>query len=153
MTTEFQALCNSIGNEVARLLPEFLQVQEDFNIARGNCALAIMNAAGESYGRLFGDNPPRQRESAMVVWKKANQVWLTGFATGTFERLAYAGQIDEEKYGLARPDYIGWLGGLEARTASGDRLVVAFSGVRGEQDQGILRRAAENLKTFSIVDC
>jgi len=29
---------------------------------------------------------------------------------------------------------------------------VAFSGVRGEEDQGILRRAAENLKSFSIVE-
>ena len=46
----------------------------------------------------------------------------------------------------------GWMGGLEAKLQNGERLILAFSGVRGEQDVGILRMAAENLKTFSIVD-
>ena len=151
MSTDFHSLSQTIAAEVARLLPQYLTVAEDFAIARGNCALAMMNAAGESAGRLFGDFAPRQREAAQVVWKKAHQVWLTGYATGTFETLAYSGQIDEDAIGLARPEYIGWLGGVEAKTASGERLILAFSGLRGEQDVAILRQAGVNLGSFSLV--
>ena len=149
---EFQTLCNTIADEVAKLLPEFLEVTEDFNISRGNCALSMLNARGESCGRVFGDFAPRQRECAQIAWKKANQVWLTGYATGAFETLVYAKEIDESQFGLARPEYIGWIGGLEAKTRDGERLVLAFSGMRGEQDVAILRRAAANLASFSIVD-
>lgn len=147
---EFQALCNQIADEVEKLLPEFLQVSEDFNISRGNCALSMLNAKGESCGRVFGDYPPRQRECAQIAWKKANQVWLTGYATGQFETLIYAGEIDECQFGLSRPEYIGWIGGLEAKTAGGERLILAFSGMRGAQDVAILRKAANNLGSFTI---
>jgi glc operon protein GlcG len=83
---------------------------------------------------------------------KPLQVWLTGYATGAYEKLVYNGDLDADKFGIPHPEFIGWLGGMEAKTASGERLILAFSGVRGEQDQGVLRLAAENLKTFSIVD-
>jgi hypothetical protein len=146
----FQSLCNSIADEVARLLPEILKTPEDFNIKRGNCTLCIMNAAGDSFAKMFGDNPLRQRESAQVAWKKALQVWITGYATGDYETLVYSKQVDEEKFGIARPEFIGWYGGVEAITADGERLVLAFSGVRGEQDVSILHQAAKNLKSFSI---
>ena len=148
---EFQALCNSIADEVARVLPEILKAPEDFQGNEGNCALCIMNAAGDTCMRLYGNNPARQRQVAQYAHKKALQVWLTGYATGTFETLIYTNQLSEKKFGLARPDLIGWLGGVEAKTPSGERLILAFSGVRGEQDVGILHQAAENLKTFSIV--
>lgn len=149
---EFQTLCNTIADEVAKLLPSFLQVTEDFNISRGNCALSMLNARGESCGRVFGDFPPRQRECAQIAWKKAHQVWLTGYATGVFETLVFTKEIDESQFGLARPEYIGWIGGLEAKTPNGERLILAFSGMRGEQDVAILRKAAANLGSFSIVD-
>jgi len=64
----------------------------------------------------------------------------------------YTDQISEKKFGLSRPDLIGWLGGVEGKTQQGDRLILAFSGVRGEHDVGILKQAAENLKTFSVVE-
>ena len=149
---EFQQLCNQIADEVERLLPTYLQNPEDATISRGGSALAMLNAQGDSCGRLFGDKPARQRECAQVAWKKANQVWLTGYATGQFETLAYSGKIDENQFGLSRPEYIGWLGGVEARTHSGERLILAFSGMRGEQDVAILKEAARNLKSFSIVE-
>ncbi len=149
---QFQNLCNQISDEVERLLPDFLQNPDDFKIAKGNCALAILNAQGESCGRMFGDFPPKQRECAQIAWKKANQVWLTSYSTGQFETLVYSKQIDETRFGLARPEYIGWIGGVEAKTTEGDRLILAFSGMRGEQDVGILKKAAENLKSFSIQD-
>jgi glc operon protein GlcG len=87
-----------------------------------------------------------------VATKKALQVWRTGYATGAYEKLVYNGELNTDDFGIPHPEFIGWLGGLEARTKSGERLVLAFSGVRGDEDQGILRRAAENLKSFSIVE-
>ena len=149
--TEFQQICNQIADEVERLLPDYLKNPEDAAISRGGSALAMMNAQGDCYGRLFGDKPARQRECAQVAWKKANQVWLTGYATGEFETLVYSGKIDENQFGLSRPEYIGWIGGVEAKTNSGERLILAFSGMRGEQDVAILKEAARNLKTFSVV--
>ena len=148
---EFQSLCNSISDEVARLLVEVLKAPEDFKASDGNCALCIMNAAGETSMRLYGNNPVRQRQTAFNAHKKALQVWLTGYATGTFEKLVYTDQVSEKQFGLSRPELIGWLGGVEAKTQSGERLILAFSGMRGEQDVGILHQAAEKLKTFSIV--
>lgn len=149
---EFQILCNAIADEVEKLLPQYLHHPEDAAISRGGSALAMLNAQGDSCGRLFGDKPARQRECAQVAWKKANQVWLTGYATGQFETLAYSGKIDENQFGLSRPEYIGWLGGVEARTHSGERLILAFSGMRGEQDVAILREAAKNLNSFTVLD-
>lgn len=150
---EFQALSNAIGDEVERLLPDVLDAPEEFKIANGNCVLCVMNAAGDSVVRMYGgSNPARQRQVAQVATKKALQVWRTGYATGDYEKRVYNGELDTESFGIPHPEFIGWLGGLEAKTNTGERLIVAFSGVRGEQDQGILRRAAANLKTFSIVN-
>jgi hypothetical protein len=150
--SEFQTLANSIADEVGRLLPAVLAVPEELQIANGNCVLCVMNAAGDTVTRMYGGNPIRQRQIAQVATKKALQVWLTGYATGAYEKLVYNNDIDPEKFGIPHPEFMGWLGGLEAKTAKGERLILAFSGVRGEQDQGILRRAAENLKSFSIVE-
>ena len=150
-TNEFQSLCNSIADEVGRLLVEVLKTPEDFKASDGNCALCIMNATGETSMRLFGNNPVRQRQTAFNAHKKALQVWLTGYATGTFETMVYTNQISEKQFGLSRPELIGWLGGVEAKTQIGERLILAFSGVRGEQDVGILQQAAEKLKMFEIV--
>lgn len=151
-TSEFQALCNNIADEVGRLLPHILLVPEDLQISNGNCVLCVMNATGDTVVRMYGSNPIRQRQVAQVATKKALQVWLTGYATGAYEKLVYNGNLDPEEFGIPHPEFIGWLGGLEAKTSTGERLIFGFSGVRGEQDQGILRLAAENLKTFSIVD-
>jgi uncharacterized protein GlcG (DUF336 family) len=150
---EFQSLCNSIADEVARLLPQILLVPEDLENSDGNCVLCIMNAAGDTILRMYGGSSPvRQRQVAQIATKKALQVWRTGYATGAYEKLVYNGDLNADDFGIPHPEFIGWLGGLEAKTTAGERLILAFSGVRGEQDQGILRMAAANLKTFSIVD-
>ena len=149
---EFQSLANSIADEVERLLPGVLEVPEEMQIANGNCVLCVMNAAGDSVTRMYGNNSVRQRQIAQVATKKALQVWRTGYATGAYEKRVYNDEINADDFGIPHPEFIGWLGGLEAKTANGERLIVAFSGVRGEQDQGILRAAAANLKSFSIVE-
>lgn len=150
---EFQTVCNTIADEVGRLLPEILKDPSDLQIANGNCVLCVMNEAGDTVMRMYGNtNRVRQRQVAQIATKKALQVWITRYATGTYEKLVYSEQVNEDEIGIPRPELIGWLGGVEAKLSSGERLVLGFSGVRGEQDVGILRMAAANLKTFSLVE-
>lgn len=151
--TEFQTLANTIADEVGRLLPDVLAVPEEMAIARGNCVLCVMNEAGDSVLRMYGGTDPlRQRQVAQVATKKAFQVWITGYSTGSYETLVYTGQVDEEAIGIPRPELIGWYGGVAATTTSGERLAIGFSGVRGAEDVGLVRRAAENLKTFIVFE-
>ncbi len=149
--TEFYALCNSIGEEVDRMLPDFLAVPEDFAIGHGNVVLYIMNDAGDSVVRAWGPDRVRLRGTTLVATKKALQVWLTGYATLKYEQLVFSGKV-EANHGISHPDMLGWEGGLEAKTIGGERLVFGFSGMRGEQDTGIVRKAAANLKSFTVVD-
>lgn len=147
----FQTLANAIVAEVRQLLPRYLEDATDFAIAQGKCSLVIMNAAGDGVSAMFGEVSRRQRETAQIAWKKAHQVWLTGYSTERFETLVYSGQLDDSQFGLPRPEFIGWLGGVEARTSSGERLILAFSGMRGEQDVAIVKEAASRLGSFSLL--
>jgi hypothetical protein len=44
-----------------------------------------------------------------------------------------------------------WDGGIETQTTNGERLVLAFSGLRGEQDVVVLRTVGEQLGAYSLV--
>jgi hypothetical protein len=70
-------------------------------------------------------------------------VWRTGYYTGRFEELVYAGKLDEGTFGLQRPDLIGWEGGVPLLAADGRLIATAFSGFRGVKDVEILERAAK----------
>lgn len=147
---EFQTLCNAIGDEIARLLPTVLQTPEDWSIGQGNCVLCAMDSEGNTAMRIYGTDPVRQRQAALVAHKKALQVWRTGHATGSYETLVYTGQLNPDAFGIPHPEFIGWQGGVEAQTTRGDRLVLAFSGLRGEQDIAVLRTAGENLAAYRL---
>ncbi|RZA06929.1 MAG: hypothetical protein EOO68_04200, partial [Moraxellaceae bacterium] len=73
--SDFQILSNSIADEVGRLLPQILQAPEELQISNGNCVLCVMNTAGDTVTRMYGNNPIRQRQVAQVATKKALQVW------------------------------------------------------------------------------
>jgi len=149
--TEFQTLSNAIGDEIARMLPTVLQASEDWSIGQGNCVLCAMDDEGNTAMRIYGTDPVRQRQAALVAHKKALQVWRTGHATGSFEALVYTGQLNPDASGIPHPEFIGWQGGVEAETTTGERLVLAFSGLRGEQDVAVLRTAGEQLGAYSLV--
>src|SRR5690606_41367627 len=63
------------------------------------------------YGKMYGDDMNRKRNSFAFAWKKASQVWITGMSTGDFEKKVFNKEINEYAYGIHRPDYIGWIGG------------------------------------------
>jgi len=76
-----------------------------------------------------------------VGMRKLLQVWRTGYLTGRFEELVYAGKLDEDKFGVQRPDFIGWEGGVPLLAPDGTMIAAAFSGFRGFRDIEIIERA------------
>jgi uncharacterized protein GlcG (DUF336 family) len=140
---DIQSTVNKIISAVESLIPAYLSNPEDKNIGNGNLAICIIDEQGVVHGKLFGTDKNRKRQSYKIAWIKASQVWITGLKTGEFETLAYSGKIDEDKFGIMRPDYIGWEGGQPITLRDGTKLSVGFSGFRGTSDLEIVVKAIE----------
>src|SRR5450759_2720481 len=106
-------LIQAIIAAVEKRIPEYLAIEADQKNNDGNCALCILDEAGGVHGKMFGTNKIRQRQSFRIAWTKASQVWITGYKTGEYEKLVYAGKVAEHQYGIIRPDFIGWEGGQQ----------------------------------------
>lgn len=130
-----------IIEEVEKLIPHYMQNEEDKRIANGNVSVCIIDPAGRVSGRMFGTNKIRARESFRVAWTKASQVHITGMKTGEYEKLAFNNVLDEQKFGIERPDYIGWEGGQPITLRDGTVFAVGFSGFRGVVDLEIVVKA------------
>ena len=137
-------LIEKLLTAIARRVPQYTANPEDFNIGRGNVAVCLIDAEGRVYGRMFGDNKVKQREFFSVAWKKASQVWITGIATGKYEKMVYAGEIDPDQFGIMHPEFIGWEGGQPIELA-GIKLAAGFSGMRGVNDLEIVAKAVEEV--------
>ena len=136
------ALAQQLVDEVTKMLPEFLQDPVDFEISKGNVAVCIIAPDGSTCGRIFGGDKSRGRFSFGIVNRKAMQVWSTGYATGRFEQLVFSGQLNEGPFGINKPDFVGWEGGVPLLTEDGSLVAAAFSGMRGTKDIEIVGRAA-----------
>ena len=128
-----------------------MENEEDRRIANGNVSVCIIDYQGVVYGRMFGTNKVRARESYRVAWTKASQVHITRLKTGEFEKLAFNNEIDEAKFGIERPDWIGWEGGQLISLPDRTELAVGFSGFRGVIDLEIIVRALNNVNNSSSV--
>ncbi len=142
-TAELTKLINRIIDEAEKLIPYYMDSDEDKRIANGNCAICLIDSDGMIYGKMYGTNVIRARESFRVAWTKASQVHITGYKTGEFEKLAFNKEIDEKSFGIERPDYIGWVGGQPLTLSDGTKLSVGFSGFRGIIDLEIVSKALE----------
>lgn len=131
--------------EVGRLIPEYLQNPEDKVISNGNIAICVIDESGSVYGKMFGTNKPRLRQSYRVAWTKASQVWLTGVKTGEYERRVFNKEVPENSNGIESPDLIGWEGGQPAVLPDGTKLSIGVSGLRGISDLEIAQRALQNI--------
>ena len=129
--------------EVSKLVPEFLEDPIDFKMSQGNCAFCVIDEVGFVRGRIFGTDKAKGRWCFGIVNRKVIQVWSTGYATGLFEKLVYAGQLDDAPFGINRPDFIGWEGGVPWLLEDGSEIAAAFSGFRGIKDVEIVRRAKD----------
>ena len=128
-------------DEIERLLPSFLEDPIDGPQSKGNAAFLVIDPSGRTFGRIFGPDQDRGRWCFGIAGRKVIQVWRTGYATGEFERLVYAGKIDEGPTGVNRPDFIGWQGGVPLEDATGALYAAAFSGFRGIKDIEIIEKA------------
>jgi len=137
-------LIHRIISEAEKLIPHYMNTEEDRRIANGSCAICIIDSDGMIYGKMYGTNVIRARESFRVAWTKASQVHITGYKTGEFEKLAFNKEIDEKSFGIERPDYIGWVGGQPLVLKDGTKLSVGFSGFRGIIDLEIVAKALES---------
>jgi uncharacterized protein GlcG (DUF336 family) len=129
--------------EIEKLIPVYMQNAEDKDIAGGNVAVCIIDENGMLYGRMFGTNKPRLRQSCKVAWTKASQVWLTGVKTGEYEKMVFNQLVEENGNGIEAPDLIGWQGGQPLTLPDGAKLSVGFSGFRGVVDLEIVVKALD----------
>ena len=126
---------------IEKLVPHYMEDPADKSISNGNVAACMIDDHGVVYGKMFGTNKPRLRESFKVAWTKASQVWLTGVRTGEYERMVFNKQIGENANGIEAPDLIGWEGGQPLTMKNGGQLFVGFSGFRGDSDIEIMVKA------------
>jgi len=145
-------IIQALIDTVEAILPEFLADPEDFRIAEGNMAFYILDASGNLHGRMFGTDRAKQRLSGKVAWHKVTQVWLTGKPTGTYERLVYNNEVPWWEYGVPKDEFIGWEGGVPAQLEDGTVLSLALSGLRGERDVEVLRKATGLVGGIRLVD-
>jgi len=138
-------LIEKIIDSVEQLIPEYMANPADGNISNGNTAICIITEDGKLFGKMFGLDKNRIRQSFKIAWTKASQVWITGMKTGEYEKLVFNKQIDEHKYGISRPDLIGWEGGQPVTLKDGTKLNIGFSGFRGISDLTIVLKAIEAL--------
>ena len=138
---EMLEVINSLLDEIDKLIPAYMQISEDSIISNGNVAVCIIDASGMVYGKMFGSNQPRLRQSYRVAWTKASQVWLTGVKTGEYERMVFNKEVGENANGIEAPDLIGWEGGQPLTLKNGQVLSVGFSGFRGVTDLEIMIKA------------
>ncbi|MDA3892441.1 MAG: heme-binding protein [Salinivirgaceae bacterium] len=138
-------ITNKIIENIEKLIPQYLNNKEDADIANGNLAICIIDEEGTVNGKFWGTDKIRVRESYKVAWIKASQVWITGYKTQEFEKLAFSGEINDYAFGINRPDFIGWEGGQPVTLKDGTKLSIGFSGMRGENDLDIVIKAIEQL--------
>ena len=138
---EMLDVINSLLDEVDKLLPIYMQIPEDSTISNGNLAVCIIDESGMIYGKMFGSNKARLRQSYKVAWTKASQVWLTGVKTGEYEKMVFNKEVGENANGIEAPDLIGWEGGQPLTLKNGQVLSVGFSGFRGVTDLEIMVKA------------
>jgi glc operon protein GlcG len=135
------ALLENVFKEIASQIPSFQNSPEDWNISQGNVAMCVITESGKVYGKLFGKDKLKQRGFYSVAWKKASQVWITGHATGAYEKIVFGGSMDPEASPIALPELIGWVGGQPYTLKNGTQLSIGFSGFRGFNDIQIVKDA------------
>lgn len=144
-------LTEQLVAEVAKLMPEYLQDPIDANMSgNGNAAFCVIAPDGNFIGRIFGDDAGKGRWVFGIAARKVNQVRTTGYATGRFEELVYAKKLDDGPFGIMRPDFIGWEGGVALFGPDGKLFSAAFSGFRGEKDVEIVVRAAAKVPGLRV---
>ena len=130
---------------IEALVPVYMAIPEDQAKSKGVASLCMIGEDGQVYGKIFGTDKLRGRDSFKIAWTKASQVWITGFKTNEYERMIFTDQIDYHTFGIPLPDLIGYEGGQPITLRDGTKLAVGFSGFRGTSDLEIVLKAMEKV--------
>jgi uncharacterized protein GlcG (DUF336 family) len=137
MTTTIESPSLAVLAAARTTLPSFLADPQDLNHSGGNVSMCIIDGNGEVHGAMFGQAKLKSRDTYQVAWRKANQVWLSGYPTGRYEELVYSKEVDINASGLMHPELLGWEGGWPV-IVNGIEIAVAVSGMRGESDSALV---------------
>lgn len=143
--TEIERLISNIEE----LVPVFMAIPEDYAKSKGVASLCIIDEDGRIYGKAFGTDKLRGRDSFKIAWTKASQVWITGIKTNEYERMIFSDQMDYHTFGISLPDLIGYEGGQPITLRDGTKLAVGFSGFRGTSDLEIVQKALERANSYN----
>jgi uncharacterized protein GlcG (DUF336 family) len=147
--TEIVAFIEKLISNIEELIPVYMANPIDMSISKGVVSVCIIGEDGQIYGKVFGTDKIRGKDSFKIAWTKASQVWITGYKTNVFEKLVFSDQLDHSQFGINMPDMIGWEGGQPVSLADGTKLSVGFSGFRGTSDLEIVVKALEKVNGAS----
>jgi len=143
-TGALQSTINEIIAKLDQLIPIYSSNPADAG-AGGNVAVCIIDESGGVYGKIWGKDKVRGRQYFRNAWVKASQVWITGMKTGEYEKKLFNEEFDEGKYGIQKPDLIGWEGGQPITLPDGTKLSIGFSGFRGINDLEVVVKAVQQI--------
>ena len=141
-TKKLQEVINKMLESISAQIPTYRNSAIDWNISAGNVAVCLIDDAGNIYGKIWGDDKLRGRKFYDVAYRKASQVWITGYKTGEYERLVFTDKLNYRDFGIELPDLMGWEGGQPIQLDAETRISCGFSGFKGVNDLAIVKRAA-----------
>lgn len=130
---------------VDKQVPTYANSEADWKNCQGNVALCIIDSNGNVYGKIWGDDKLRGRKYFDVAYRKAAQVWITGYSTGEFEKLVFTEQLNYKDFGIELPELMGWKGGQPIQLDKDTVISCGFSGFRGITDLAIVKNAVDLL--------
>lgn len=140
---KLQQIINLMFESLSNQIPTYKNSEEDWRTSEGNVAVCIIDDAGNIYGKIWGNDKIKGRYYYDIAYRKASQVWITGYKTGEYERLVFTDQINHKDFGINLPDLMGWEGGQPIQLDAETRISCGFSGFKGINDLGIVKKAAE----------
>jgi uncharacterized protein GlcG (DUF336 family) len=144
MTNEkLQQVINRMFESISAQIPSYKNSETDWSISQGNVSVCIIDDDGNIYGKIWGNDKLKGRRFYDVAYRKASQVWITGYATNEYERLVFSDKINYKDFGIELPDLMGWQGGQPIHLDAETRISCGFSGFRGVNDLAIVKKASE----------
>jgi uncharacterized protein GlcG (DUF336 family) len=144
MTQEqVQSVVNKMFAHISGKIDDYRTSEPDWSISQGNVAVCVIDDTGNIYGKIWGTNKVRGRSFYDVAYRKASQVWITGYKTGEYERLVFSDVLNYKDFGIELPDLMGWEGGQPLQLDTETRISCGFSGFKGVNDLAIVKNALE----------
>jgi len=140
---QLQKIINKMLESISYQVPTYKNSEPDWNISAGKVAVCIIDDGGNIYGKIWGEDKLKGRKYYDVAYRKASQVWITGYKTGEYERLVFADKLNYRDFGIELPELMGWEGGQPIQLDADTRISCGFSGFKGVNDLAIVKRAAD----------